>query len=173
MKHLNDNEIQDYLDGNLFERESEIAAHLDLCPTCSEKAKHYILLINKLGIDTVPELSDNFVKSVMARIPANTVVTTESNALTRPLVYSLSSLAAALLALIYFFDFGSLLNSGRLTGIHELFNGLVSSIYKGISGIIPFEMTMIISVGLALLAIAGIDYIIRHNRQKPVSYMLS
>ena len=71
MKHLTDEEIQNYLDGNLS---PEIAIltkrHLESCPLCRETVKQYQGVYAGLAEDKGFDLSKGFAKSVVKMLPA-------------------------------------------------------------------------------------------------------
>jgi hypothetical protein len=70
LKHLTDEEIQDFLDGNLS---AEIALlterHLETCSLCREAVKQYQSVYAGLDQDKGFELSRGFAKSVVKMLP--------------------------------------------------------------------------------------------------------
>jgi len=71
LKHLTDDEIQDYLDGNLSRQDALlIERHLEICPLCQEALTQYQGLYVGLKNDKGFDLSKNFAKSVIKRLPA-------------------------------------------------------------------------------------------------------
>ena len=70
LKHLTDEEIQDFLDGNLS-REIALATerHLETCPLCREAVKHYQSIYSGLGREEGFKLSKGFAKSVVKILP--------------------------------------------------------------------------------------------------------
>jgi hypothetical protein len=71
LEHLTDEEIQDYLDGNLSsETTLQVDEHLQVCRRCRETLKHYQSLYVGLEDDTGFELSKGFAKAVIRRLPA-------------------------------------------------------------------------------------------------------
>lgn len=73
MKHLSDEEIQDFLDGNLPERNQEIERHLSECESCRVEVKHYRRLAAALAADTGQDLAAGFADRVMVRVSAEPV----------------------------------------------------------------------------------------------------
>jgi len=71
LKHLPDEEIQDYLDGNLCpENALLVQEHLEACSFCQEALRHYQALYSSLGDDKGFELSTGFARSVVKKLPA-------------------------------------------------------------------------------------------------------
>jgi anti-sigma factor RsiW len=71
IEHLNDDQILEFLDGNLPATEvTSIEEHLEKCPACREAFKQYQILYKGLSRDEGFVLSKNFAKSVVSRIEA-------------------------------------------------------------------------------------------------------
>jgi predicted anti-sigma-YlaC factor YlaD len=71
LKHLTDEEIQEYLDGNLSpENELLFETHLKICPHCQESLKQYQSLYVDLANDEGFDLPKSFAESVLSRLPA-------------------------------------------------------------------------------------------------------
>jgi hypothetical protein len=66
MKHLSDEQIQDYLDGNPREDLNEIESHLQTCGQCREELERYRVLSQSLAEDPGFELSAGFAADVIA-----------------------------------------------------------------------------------------------------------
>jgi predicted anti-sigma-YlaC factor YlaD len=68
--HLTDEEIQDYLDGNLSHQSRIfLEAHLKTCESCQVALKQYQSLYVGLKQDQVFDLPKTFAKSVVAKLP--------------------------------------------------------------------------------------------------------
>ncbi len=68
--HLTDQDIQDYLDGNLSHSSRVFAeAHLETCEFCRETLKQYQSLYVGLKQDQGFDLPRSFAKSVVAKLP--------------------------------------------------------------------------------------------------------
>ena len=71
LKHLTDEEIQDYLDGNLSRDIALLTErHLETCPLCREAVKQYQGVYAGLDEDKGFDLSKGFAKSVVKMLPA-------------------------------------------------------------------------------------------------------
>ena len=70
MKHLTDEEIQEYLDGNLSREIALLTErHLETCPLCREAVKQYQSVYAGLDEEKGFELSKGFAKSVVKMLP--------------------------------------------------------------------------------------------------------
>ena len=67
-KHLNDETIQDYLDGNLPDRIGEIEKHLHICKTCQLRVKEYKQIYEELAKEIDFNLANNFSETVVSRL---------------------------------------------------------------------------------------------------------
>ena len=71
LKHLTDEEIQDFLDGNLSREIALLTErHLETCRLCREAVKQYQNVYAGLGQDKGFELSKGFARSVVKMLPA-------------------------------------------------------------------------------------------------------
>ncbi len=66
--HLTDQQIQDYLDGNLTEDAHKIEEHIASCKACQAELARYKSLSTALSEDIGFELSPNFASEVVASI---------------------------------------------------------------------------------------------------------
>ncbi len=68
LKHISDDEIQDYLDGNITSEKESIEAHLRLCKTCQTNLELYRELYGELASEGSMELSADFADTVISRL---------------------------------------------------------------------------------------------------------
>ncbi|NIP42954.1 MAG: hypothetical protein GWO41_17700 [candidate division Zixibacteria bacterium] len=68
IKHLTDEQIQDYLDGNLAENAGTIEEHIESCNNCRAELARYRSLSTALSEDVGFELSPDFASEVVASI---------------------------------------------------------------------------------------------------------
>jgi hypothetical protein len=68
MKHLTDEQIQDYLDGNPVVNTKEIEDHLEKCEACRTELARYRDLSTALSEDVGFELAPNFAADVVASL---------------------------------------------------------------------------------------------------------
>ncbi len=77
-KHLNNEQIQDFVDGNIGPDYAHMAAHIQSCALCAEEVEQYRALCAGLADDAGFELSPDFAKSVAALVEAPEVELEES-----------------------------------------------------------------------------------------------
>lgn len=68
VKHLDDQQIQMYLDNTLHENQAEFDAHLYSCEDCRQKIAEYREIYQVVKEDPYPPLSANFSKNVMDKL---------------------------------------------------------------------------------------------------------
>ena len=68
VKHLDDQQIQMYLDNTLHENKVEFDTHLYTCEDCRQKLAEYREVYQVLEEDLYPSLSANFSKNVMEKL---------------------------------------------------------------------------------------------------------
>lgn len=69
MNHLSDEDIQNYLDGNIPDRSASSEEHLQGCESCRNNLRAYQDLFTRLRDDQAIRLSEGFADSVLAEIP--------------------------------------------------------------------------------------------------------
>ena len=74
MRHLTDNEIQDYLDGNIPEENKYVQEHLRTCERCRKALLEYQSLYLGLKKDQGFELPTSFPNKVISRLPEEQTV---------------------------------------------------------------------------------------------------
>jgi len=74
LKHLTDEQIQEYLDGNVS-KNSWIADHLKSCGDCEEQIDEYSSLYSALEVEEKIGLSANFADAVVSKITAQAPAT--------------------------------------------------------------------------------------------------
>ncbi len=170
MKHLSENEIQEYLDNTDFTGKQEIITHLDGCQLCRNRVKEYETLFFQLEKAEPGELSPDFAAKVMSKIKA------EAPARSPRPVWSIAlSIAGVILGLVsigYFVNLAPLLESVKLSGLLQYFDRVLFTRLSAIAGALNMELSTIIYVGLTLIIIAAIDVIIRHSRRRPISFLV-
>ena len=69
MKHLNDEQIQNYLDRNFTDKTQAILEHLKICDYCRVKLEQYREIYGGLKKEINFQLSGDFSESVLAKLP--------------------------------------------------------------------------------------------------------
>jgi hypothetical protein len=67
--HLTDDQLQDFLDGNLSESDPQ-GRHLEICPHCQRALAHYKSLYSALATESEVSLSADFTQNILRRIAA-------------------------------------------------------------------------------------------------------
>jgi len=70
LNHLSDEQIQKYLDHAESENRSEIENHLRKCSFCTHTLQIYKEIYHQLDNDSIPDLSKNFSRTLVAKITA-------------------------------------------------------------------------------------------------------
>jgi predicted anti-sigma-YlaC factor YlaD len=150
INHLDDNMIQEYLDGNAT---AMIRNHLEQCSACRENLRDYQNLYKRLQDDSPHEFKSDFAEKVLSAIS-----TENEKAYSGLLTYFLSLLgsAASLFTIFYFY------------GIHFLestFDNIVvmmDKLAKGLDG----GLTLIIAAAMILALLGILDRNIARFRRR-------
>lgn len=156
LKHLSDNELQEYLDGNISNNVAFIQQHLESCPQCREALAQYQTLYLRLKDESEFQLSGKFKSSVIARLQRKEARPTTS------LVAKILTAAGLIFAIVisfFIFDMKPFLKP-----IYEPFTDFfsrssITSIFSGISSSLNGNYTLILSSILVFMIIALIDRI--------------
>lgn len=156
LEHLTDEEIQDYLDGNLSEKITLLVRqHLEECRRCREALKQYQSVYVGLEDEKGFELSKGFARSVINKLPAEGEAKSYSNIFY--LLLGMLGVAVSVVITLRYVDlkpFGKILSHvipGRElgTGLLDLMKGLL----LGMNGNAGFVIIAL----LTLLFVAGLD----------------
>jgi len=166
VRHLSDSEIQDYLDGNISDR--EILSHLNQCRRCQSRVNQYRSLFAGLAKDRIPPLPSGFSAKVMNKITAE-------EKLSRDFPWAFLLVAAGLLAgLISVIVFVNPAVFSRLfspTGVTGYLDRILFSKINVILSAFNMDTPLPVFVVLALLIIGGLDFIVRRIKHKAVSFI--
>lgn len=167
--HLTDEEIQEYLDGNLSRQKRIFAeAHLKTCELCQVTLKQYQSLYVGLKQDQVFDLPKTFAKSIVAKLPPAEKAKSGFN-YSDILLGILATLITAFTTL-HFLDLGLL--GKRLTYIplpqFELIERLFDAA-KGLVAALEGNLSLLVVGILVLLVTGALDRILfqplaRHRR---------
>ncbi len=167
LKHLTDEEIQEYLDGNLSEDVALLTReHLKACPLCREAVKQYQSVYVGLGDDRGFELSKGFARSVVNKLPAEAEAKSYSG-IVNVLLVALG-VAVSLGVTLYLIDLKPLgkalsdfIPGPELgTGLLDLAEGLL----VGLNGNVEFLIVAL----LIFLLVAGLDRFVLQPRYKRI-----
>ena len=167
--HLTDEEIQDYLDGNLsHQKRIFLEAHLKTCDSCQAALKQYQSLYVGLKQDQVFDLPKSFAKSVIARLPMAEKAKSGFNY--SDILLGILAILITAFTSFYYLDLGSL--GKRLTNIplphYEIGTTLVEAA-KGLVAALEGNLSLLVVGILVLLVTGALDRILfqpllRHRR---------
>jgi len=167
MTHVNDDQIQDFLDGN--PDRADIAAHIESCSECRAKVREYKRLYVAMSMDTGFDLPADFAAAVAARVMPQPVVQPE--ALPEPrfkysdILMFAGAFAAVIGALIYFVDFSVIFGGLKAKLANsELNTTIVSTVGELLSGM-GLQGRMLLSAVAALLMVVLLDRLMRTVRR--------
>lgn len=176
-KHLTDEQLQDYLDGNISESDP-IAIHVQNCSRCREALKLYEDLRLGLERETAIELSPGFADAVMDRLPEKLPTTLTATSGRFQIKDSLVLVAAAVALIatgLFFVGSDSLVNllSEGIASPHLPENRLLADLGSFLSNLDISSVTILFAV-LSFAGVGIIDRIIAHRRhnRKPVSFLV-
>ena len=78
MKHLSDEQIQEYLEGGTGTAQQKYHAHLQTCEQCRQAVAHYRRLFTALAFEPTPELSPSFTDTLMLKIAADSSTSSQT-----------------------------------------------------------------------------------------------
>ena len=162
MKHISDQDFQDYLDGNRPPNDSFIQKHLETCETCRRQLEQYEVIYASLSSNIEWSLPDSFADTVVARLSTKH----ESRFalyrfLSSDVFLIFTGVVLSLGAVLYFMNYQVFLKPLRSvfswkTGLIPVFEKLQSA--GELFG--PDGFTYLLSGGLILLIVGMIDRLI-------------
>lgn len=169
MKHLTDEEIQNYLDGNLSRDIALLTErHLETCPLCREAVKQYQGVYAGLDKEEGFELSKGFAKSVVKMLPPQGETKSPFDLLN--IFLTILGIVVGAGVTVYYVDLRPL---GRafshvLPG-PELGSGVVAFVENLLIGLNGNLGLLILGV-LTLLIIGGLDRLLLQPRHRRVRF---
>jgi len=171
MRHLSDDEIQDYLDGNLAENDAEIKEYLQKSEKSRTELARYKTLYNKLAEETDFELSPNFASNVVA-------LTEEQSAekffhrISQIVLWAVG-IVIGIAAVIRFTDIENYFKGFKEVGVQGegIFNTIANS-FQSLFANSSLNFSLIGAVAFVLLAIFLIDRLIMRARKNITSASL-
>ncbi len=170
MKHLSENEIQEYLDNTISTGKQEMITHLDSCRLCRNRVKEYKALFLQLKKAEPSGLSADFASKVMTKIRAESP--TPGHRSVWSLILSITGAIVGLISIGYFGNLKLLLEAFKLLDVRQYLDHVFFDELSAIAGSLNIDLGTILYVGLILIIIAAIDLIIRHNRRRPISFLI-
>lgn len=171
MTHLTDEELQNYLDGNISHSQISIfEQHIESCERCQFELAQYRSLYVELKEDVAFDLSPNFSNAVIkaVQVGAKKALLARLWNLLLPVI----GIAVGIGVMIYYVDFkpfikvfADSLNPGRY------FDSAVLSELNQVLAKLNVNLNIIVFAGLSLLAVILIDYLISRHKEKLFSYL--
>jgi len=162
MRHLSEERIQEYLDSSPALDRLEIESHLLICFECREKLEQYKEIYGSLSLDSVPVPDDSFNLNILKEIER-----LEYKKASRKLIYTISSLATAALAMILLSLFGILNWQALLISVKSVTAKLLSPVFDTASLVtekLNGNLELLAFAAAALLLFQLLDYgLVRHR----------
>jgi len=159
-RHLTDDEIQSFLDGNLSQ--ADIVGHLQTCEYCQYQLKQYQQLYIELAHDKGFNLSTDFARRVISRLQ------TEPSRSLMQRLWDVSIWVVGLLAGVvtsfYFIDLKLVSKeiSEALSSLGTL-NSAMLSVFKTFDKSLNLNIPQLAIAGFVLMLILAIDHFILHR----------
>lgn len=167
--HVNDDQIQEFLDGNPTPDRAAIAAHIESCAGCRAKVKEYELLYSGLAGDAGFDLPPNFAATVAARVMPQPVAQPEAQPESRfkysDLLLFAGAVAAVVGALIYFVDLTAIFGGLKLKLANSEFDTTVLSTCRELLSGMGIKGHLLLSAMAALLMVTLLDRLMRTVRR--------
>jgi hypothetical protein len=169
LKHLTDEEIQDYLDSSPSSVDRTIEEHLKTCQLCKGALEEYKRVYAELKVDKGFELPPNFANLVLSRLPQKAPSRPHTNY--AGIILVILGLISGISLMFYFVGWKYI--SQGITDILQPQLDFVSN-YWGTMGRLLADLNidfgLLFLSGLILFIISLLDHIIFHKKHKPVSF---
>lgn len=170
--HLTDEQIQDYLDGNLTHYQvTFLTEHIQSCQKCQAELAQYQSLYGELKEDVPFNLSPNFSNAVMKAVQAEQKKAFWARVWN--MLLPIIGIAVGIGVMMYYVDFkpfvkifADSLNPARYFDDSEVLSELSQVLAK-----LNLNLNIIVFAGLSLLIVILIDYLISRHREKLFSYL--
>jgi hypothetical protein len=170
VNHLSEVQIQEYLDNTIVSGKQDIIAHLDHCPLCRSRVKEYEVLFKQLKKAEPKPLPVDFASKVMKQIEAESSTADRRSAWS--VMFAVLGTIIGLISIAYFINFKPVFAFFKLSDIRQYFDRVFLDELNGLARYLNVDIGTILYVGLVLIVIAAIDTIIRHNRRRPISFLI-
>ena len=163
MKHLESDQIQNYLDGNLPEQAMQIEAHLNSCARCRQEVRQYQALYTALGQSKLTAAAASFADRVMANLPAE-APRSLSDRLWRYLPIPLAA-AVSLVAALIWIDWswlGKLVPEVDLAALQQR----LAAAQELVTGAVHLDHGLLGLAGAVALLLVYLDRLLRQARRR-------
>jgi anti-sigma factor RsiW len=168
-RHLTDDELQSYFDGDFLDNREWIETHLQVCEHCREALALYQELCSELSRDVGFELPPEFVESVVSKIPEPAATASRKGLLS--LLVPIFGLAVGFVALGYFTDLKPLL--GFAEHVRQQMTSLIISLFSSFSELfsaLNVNTHLLLYVAMVLVLTFMLDQILL-NKKRPVFHI--
>ena len=166
LKHLTDEQIQEYLDGNVS-KNSWIADHLKSCGDCEAQIDEYSSLYSALEVEEKIGLSANFADAVVSKITAQ--ASAAFGFQIWQIILTVVGLSVGLVTAVYLIGINSV---GKLfTGLGEfgkIFSSVLAVIGNYFAGI-NLNIGLLGLATFALIFVVFLDHFILQPKQRALS----
>jgi len=170
MTHLTDEELQNYLDGNISHKQIPIfEQHIESCEKCQSELAQYRSLYAGLKEDVAFNLLPGFSTAVMKAIQAQVRKTWLARLWN--VLLPILGVAAGIGVMIYYIDFKPFLKifSDSLNPSRYFDSAVVSNLNQVLAKL-NVNLNIIVFAGLSLLVVILIDHLISRYKLKFISY---
>ncbi|MFQ5823129.1 MAG: anti-sigma factor family protein [bacterium] len=171
LRHVTDEEIQEYLDGKLSMENRWIPTHLENCEFCKKQLSQYQNLYVALNREINFSLSPNFSESVIARIHKDFAVTFKIRVW--HIVLSAFGLMIGAGTALYFIELKPLLERFILLGraVQKYFNLEVFLNIKNYFLGLNINLSLLGFAIIILLVMSAIDHFIIQSKHKLITFI--
>jgi len=168
LRHLTDEEIQDYLDTDSSSQNMSVQKHLETCELCQEALEKYKKLCMELRKEPGLGLPKRFAEAVISKLPEAPRIKTHKNY--SEILLLVIGILACLSTTLYFLDWKPIVKT--ITHIplpqFEFLIAFVESIGSLLVNL-KININLLLLSGLTLLIINILDYTVSHYRFKSIS----
>lgn len=172
VRHLTDEEVQDYLDKNISENTIFIEAHLKQCGKCREVLQQYQNLYEELKDEPDIILPENLTQLVYSKLKAKAELKPEFTIF--DLILGITGVGITLLTIFYYFDLNFMdeLWKNVLSIRFQFDTTFFSSIKKDWIGR-DGNLSLLLATSFVLFITYGIDHFILQHKLKRINQKLS
>jgi len=165
LRHLNDEDIQAYLDGRLAHHAKLIKRHLLECDSCREKLEHYRAVFQALKQDTTPSLAPGFPDRVMAAAAKEPAAKATDSFVSWLSLAAVAIVIVGLGAVQYFVGWQWLVSFNRdvLQAVLSFKNSLMGAT-ASMPGILGDNLPVLLACGMAMILVVCIEHVLKHGK---------
>lgn len=165
--HLNDETIQNYVDGNVTASErAAIRQHIESCSECRDHVTEYQEVFNFLQNDIGIELSKNFTKQVLKKTHKAAIGSLQFGLM--QLFFLLAAVIVAINVVVYYVQVEQIVETAKAFSVsfQQIFSTFISA-FQGIANKVQFDGIYIVLIIIGLLGLFAVDRFILQPRFRP------